>query len=82
MPIPLTCPKCSANFQGDEIPEKYLDLYGGETRYSRVIGIHSWELDAVVAWACPDCGHRWQLTDELPFGLRTFQMAAVAPPPE
>ncbi len=56
---PTSCPSCNANFRGDEIPEKYRDFYGGETHYSRVIGLTDMHTDATTRWLCPDCKFIW-----------------------
>lgn len=58
---PTHCPKCRADFQGEPIPQKYIDkgYYGEHTHFSRIIGISDEKTDRVVLWACPDCGHEW-----------------------
>jgi hypothetical protein len=52
------CPACNAQLQGGQIREEQQHLYGA-THWSRKIGISSRELDRVVEWKCPDCGHNW-----------------------
>lgn len=72
MSVPMQCPHCKADFRGEEIPTNW--SCGGETNFSRVIGLHSYEADAPVAWKCPDCDYEWEITEELPLGLRTFEL--------
>lgn len=55
---PDRCPACDADLRGEPIAEESRDFYGA-THYSRCIGIVSREKDRLVAWRCPDCGHRW-----------------------
>lgn len=52
------CPHCHADLQGEPIPEKLQPSYGA-THFSRKIGISSIELDRIIKWKCPDCGHEW-----------------------
>ena len=56
------CPECGADFKGDPIPEEYQDkYYGGETHYSRLIGIEDpMVYDGISWWKCPDCEHIWK----------------------
>ena len=55
-----TCPHCDADLRGQEIDPQYRDWYGGETHYSRVIGVEVRGLyDGVLYWQCPDCGKSW-----------------------
>ena len=79
MPVPMICPRCRADFREEEIPPADQPSYGGETHFSRVIGIYSHEADATVAWQCPDCGHEWPQTGELSFGFRTFNLISRFP---
>lgn len=51
-----TCPFCGVSLLGAEIPEQSREHYGGQTHFSRVIGVYSQERDRTVAWRCPDCG--------------------------
>ena len=74
MPVPMVCPQCQADFRGKEIPPADRPSFGGETHFSRVIGIYSHEADATMAWKCPSCGHEWTRTGELPLGFRTFEL--------
>lgn len=56
----MTCPACQSDLGGNPIPEEHLDTYGGETHYSRQIGIEVRGVyDGVLIWQCPDCGHMW-----------------------
>jgi transposase-like protein len=55
------CPACGADLRGTEIPPEQRAHYGGETHYSRLIGIV--ERDRVVRWRCPDCGSEWARKD-------------------
>ena len=57
---PKTCPQCGVSFQGQEIPKDFQEkYYGGQTHYSRVIGLYDMEKDKVTMWQCPDCKHQW-----------------------
>lgn len=49
------CPKCGANWRGDEIPAASRENYGGDTHFRRVVARVDRDLDRVVAWICPDC---------------------------
>jgi len=54
------CPKCKTSLQGDPIPEKSRDIFGGETHFGRVIGMNVLGVwDGVAFWRCPDCGYQW-----------------------
>lgn len=54
------CPVCKSDLTGKEIPEESRELYGGETHFSRTIGIEIQGVyDGVVLWECPDCEARW-----------------------
>lgn len=54
------CPHCGSDLTGPEIPEELrAEYYGGQTHYSRKIGIYDQNLDYTIAWECPDCGKRW-----------------------
>lgn len=54
------CRECGSSFLGQEIPEEHRHMYGGETNFSRIIGIAIRGVyDGVLIWACPDCGHQW-----------------------
>jgi len=51
------CPKCGADWDGQEIPEDSREFYSG-TKFGRQIGVDGGELgiyDGIVAWKCPDC---------------------------
>jgi len=55
------CKKCGADWQGEAIPQEYLDkgyYEKGSTHYSRRIGGYDFALDRTVVWMCPDCGDR------------------------
>lgn len=52
------CPACEADLQGKPIPEDQREAFGGETHFSRVIGVEiAGGYDGVSIWRCPDCGH-------------------------
>lgn len=60
------CPACDVNWQGDPIPQEYIEqgLYGANTHYSRVIGVeYSHDMpehyDGLSEYRCPDCGARF-----------------------
>lgn len=53
------CPNCKTDLQGNPIQEKLQSSYGA-THFSRKIGITSIELDRIIKWKCPDCGHEWK----------------------
>lgn len=76
MPVPIVCPYCQANLQGEEISPADRSVFGGATHFSRVIGIYCHQADATVSWQCPDCGNEWARTEELGFGLRTFPLVS------
>jgi hypothetical protein len=73
----MTCPDCGADLRGEAIPRKNLHLYDGETRFSRVVALYYEEADTIVGWECPDCHHRWDRTEVLPGGYRSFNMIGV-----
>ena len=50
-----TCPSCGANWLGMEIPEEHLGAYGGQTHFSRLIGIIDLHSDRTYKYQCPDC---------------------------
>lgn len=52
------CPHCSAQLQGDPIPEDQQHWFGA-THFSRKIGLTDRERDRTTAWRCPDCGETW-----------------------
>ena len=52
------CPHCKADFQGEEIPEKHRELFGGKTHVSRLIACCSRDLGRVTHFECPDCHAR------------------------
>jgi predicted RNA-binding Zn-ribbon protein involved in translation (DUF1610 family) len=58
---PTHCPECGADFQGEPIPQEYIDKghYGEHTHFSRIIALIDQRVDRVVSWACPDCKHEW-----------------------
>lgn len=72
--VPKSCPKCHADLRGQEIHPASRASFNGETHFSRVIGIYSHAADNTVAWKCPDCDHEWARTEELGFGLRTYNL--------
>lgn len=74
MSVPMTCPRCRAEFQREEIPVADRASFDGETHFSRVIGIYNHAADSTVAWKCPDCQHEWPVAGDLGFGLRTFEL--------
>jgi rubredoxin len=49
------CPKCKADLRSIPIPKKDRIYHGGNTHFSRLIGIYDHGLDRTVAWQCPDC---------------------------
>ena len=54
------CPKCEADFTGEEIPEQDRELFGGESHFSRLIAVEDPNIyDGVLFWECPDCSHQW-----------------------
>ena len=75
MKIPLNCPHCGANLQGDLIYQTFLDKYKDpvkakevaamyeatetEGRWSKVINIYDNDLDRTVAFRCPECEKEW-----------------------
>lgn len=76
MPVPSVCPQCHANFRGEDISPANRASFGGETHYSRVIGVYDDAADATVSWQCPDCGYAWARTGELSAGMRSFQLVS------
>lgn len=62
----MLCPECKSDLIGDPIPEHSRDLFGGAAFFERQIGIYDRNLDAVVAFRCPDCGAEWPRNKELP----------------
>jgi hypothetical protein len=75
-PVPLACPRCSADLRGAAIPLANRALFGGATHFSRVIGVHSQEADATVAGQCPECDHEWQRTEPFSWGFRSYPLIA------
>jgi hypothetical protein len=57
---PTECPKCKADLRGADIPPSQQGAYGGETHFTRVIGIYDRYKDRTTHWRCPDCGHEWE----------------------
>jgi rubrerythrin len=57
--LPENCPKCGVSLEGEPIPERYLSMYGGKTRFSRAIGLYDRDRDRTTHWQCPDCKHTW-----------------------
>lgn len=60
----MRCPKCDSEGIGAPIPKENQHYYGGETHFSRFIGVeygygHPDHYDGVSEWNCPDCGCRW-----------------------
>lgn len=61
------CPECKASWQGEPIPQEYIDqgLYQkGLTHYSLLRGIeygypHPERYDGISEWQCPFCSTRW-----------------------
>jgi hypothetical protein len=81
--VPLACPSCRSDLRGNEIALANRSAFGGQTHFSRVIGIYSHADDATVAWQCPDCGHEWPRTEPFSPGLRNYQLIArFGPSPE
>lgn len=68
------CPHCGADLRGKEIPAEYQKpMYGGQTHYSRIIGVQVRGVyDGVLFWKCPDCAHGWH---RWPEGHRLHQIA-------
>ena len=52
------CPGCHVNLRGEPIPIDLQPSYG-VGYFERKIGYYDRDLDRVVEWICPDCGHRW-----------------------
>jgi len=71
--IPKSCPKCGVSFEGEAIPVDQQEDHGGETHFSRIIGII--QNDFVRWWRCPDCKWTWirQLSEKIS-GFRTFNI--------
>jgi transposase-like protein len=78
MPVPMVCPQCQADFRVKEIESADQELFGGETHFSRVIGVYHNEADATVGWLCPDCRYTWAQVGALPFGLRTYELISLS----
>lgn len=54
------CPFCGTDLQGELIPLEHRHFYGGETHYSKLIGVEDPELyDGVSWWMCPVCVRTW-----------------------
>lgn len=60
-----TCPACGISWQGEEIPEKDREMFGGD-HFSRVIGVEysydvpsKYRYDGLSEYHCPDCGARF-----------------------
>jgi len=70
----MTCPHCRADLRGQEIDPASRTAFDGKTHFSRVVGIYCHAADATVAWKCPDCDREWARTEELGFGLRTYNL--------
>jgi predicted RNA-binding Zn-ribbon protein involved in translation (DUF1610 family) len=64
LPEPNYCPRCGVSFQGAPIPEEDRASFGGQTHFTRVIGIYDVVVDRTTAWRCPDCGHTWSEYDQ------------------
>lgn len=62
---PAYCPHCGVSFEGEPIPEQDRESFGGQTHFSRVIGLYDVGVDRTVAWKCPDCGHTWHEVPQL-----------------
>jgi hypothetical protein len=58
MTYPASCPKCEADLDGGEIPEKDRQFYSPPYRFGRVIAVI--EDDRFSRWKCPDCQHQWR----------------------
>lgn len=55
-----TCPHCNADLRGSPILPEHQEHYGGETHYSRAVGIEVRGVyDGVLFWQCPDCHGTW-----------------------
>lgn len=51
-----TCPICSESFIGSQIPEKYIEYYGGKTHYSKLLLVEIPGLyDGGIMHQCPNC---------------------------
>jgi hypothetical protein len=64
MSYPDKCPKCSADFDGGDIPLNIRQHYSPPYRWNRAIGISDPDKDRLVAWRCPDCRHEWPIYNE------------------
>lgn len=62
--LPTHCPKCNADFKGEEIPEKDREMFGNNTHFSRLIGIYDMYKDMATQHKCPDCGYIWDRFEE------------------
>lgn len=60
MLTPDRCPKCNADLDGGEIPEKMREHYSPPFRWSRAISVYNRVFDRHEHWKCPDCGHEWK----------------------
>jgi hypothetical protein len=58
--VPSECPNCKRSLEGDVIPDKYRDHYGGATHYTKVLAHQFTDFDKVAGWRCPFCSHIWQ----------------------
>lgn len=76
-----TCPICSADLRGEQIPQQYLEAgyYGewqpedGPRYYERTIGVEVQGVyDGMLFYQCPDCGGRWH---RWPVGTRQHAAA-------
>jgi hypothetical protein len=76
MSVPMVCPSCHAILRATEIPLANRGTFSEATHFSRVIGIYDEQADATVAWMCPDCRHEWARTEDLPSGLRSYELVS------
>lgn len=59
------CPNCGVDLNGEPIaPEDRHHYSWKQAHYSRKIAVYDWQLDRMVGWECPDCGHKWYQEEE------------------
>jgi uncharacterized C2H2 Zn-finger protein len=67
------CPGCGMSFQGDPIPKRDQEAFGGATHFERQIALYDRDQDMTIAYRCPDCAYTWdrftgkEIKQELPF---------------